>query len=127
MHPYPRKSVDSFKGTSVSSQPERYLSPNVLDKEYQSGTSVISAMASDTSRSPVSEQHNGCSSPTSCTTDMNSVNLSPAEKENEYMTSSSSPEEEKVPSQLATSSAASTLGSYLFMVKLSFECSVNHR
>ncbi|KAJ0106177.1 hypothetical protein Patl1_19506 [Pistacia atlantica] len=98
MHPYPRKSTDVLQGTPVSNQPERSPSTNVsvLDKDNQSPTSVLSPFASDTLGSAVSDQQNGCSSPTSCTTEMQSTNVLTAEKENEYVTSNSSPEEEKV-------------------------------
>ncbi|XVF53704.1 hypothetical protein PTKIN_Ptkin05aG0120300 [Pterospermum kingtungense] len=97
VHPYPRKSVDSFKGISPSSQSERCSSPNqfVREQDNKSPTSVLSAFASDAMQSAASEQQNGCSSPTSCTTNMQSVNRSPVEKENEYATSTSSAGEEK--------------------------------
>ncbi|XP_044467040.1 protein REVEILLE 7-like isoform X2 [Mangifera indica] len=98
MHPYPRKSTDLHKGTPVSSQPGRSPSTNVsvLDKDNQSPTSILSPFASDTLGSAISDQQNGCSSPTSCTTEMQSTNVLIAEKEHEYVTSNSSPEEEKV-------------------------------
>ncbi|XP_022767039.1 protein REVEILLE 7-like isoform X2 [Durio zibethinus] len=97
IHPYPRKSVDSFKGISSSSQYERSPSPNkfVREQDNKSPTSVLSAFASDAMGSAASEQQNGCSSPTSCTTNMQSINTSPVEKENDYVTSTSSAEEEK--------------------------------
>ncbi|KAH7549459.1 hypothetical protein JRO89_XS13G0035300 [Xanthoceras sorbifolium] len=118
VHPYPRKSVDSLKGSSGSIQPERTPSPNALVLDNQSPTSVLSAFASDTlasgvsdqqnqcsSPSGVSDQQNQCSSPTSCTTD------------NEYATSNSSPEEEKpsvLPTQLSASSTEEDLLSAKF-------------
>ncbi|TXG50955.1 hypothetical protein EZV62_023479 [Acer yangbiense] len=92
MHPYPRKSVDSFKGTSVSNQPDKTPSPKALDFDNRSPTSVLSAFVSDGLGSGVSDQQNGCSSPTSCTT------------ENEYVTFNSSCQEEKasvLPTQLS--------------------------
>ncbi|KAK0587558.1 hypothetical protein LWI29_024846 [Acer saccharum] len=95
MHPYPRKSVDSFKGTSVSNQPDKTSSPKALDFDNRSPTSVLSAFVSDGLGSGVSDQQNGCSSPTSCTT------------ENEYVTFNSSRQEEKasvLPTQLSGNS-----------------------
>lgn len=109
MHPYPRKSVDSFKGTSVSNQPDKTPSPKALDFDNRSPTSVLSAFVSDGSGSGVSDQQNGCSSPTSCTT------------ENEYGTFNSPRQDEKasvLPTQL---SGNSTWEDSLSMVKLSFE------
>ncbi|KAM7278607.1 hypothetical protein ACFE04_005741 [Oxalis oulophora] len=71
LHPYPRKSVDSLRGSSTPYQQERSPSPNLTSSEKNNGspTSVLSAVGS--------EKHNGCSSPTSCTTDVQSINLSP--------------------------------------------------
>jgi hypothetical protein len=98
MHPYPRKSADSLNGISVADQSERYLSTNslVAEKDTESPTSVLSAVGSDSVESAVSDQHNVCPSPISCTTDMHSINPSTVEKENEHMTSNSSVQEEKV-------------------------------
>ncbi|XVE55003.1 hypothetical protein DITRI_Ditri03aG0126200 [Diplodiscus trichospermus] len=92
IHPYPRKSVDSLKGISPSSQPESFPSSNkfVREQDNKSPTSVLSAFASDAMRSAASEQQDGCSSPTSCTTNMQSVNV---EKENDYARSTSSAQE----------------------------------
>ncbi|XVF09398.1 hypothetical protein REPUB_Repub07fG0089100 [Reevesia pubescens] len=97
IHPYPRKSVESFKGIPASPQPERSSSPNhfVAEQENKSPASVLSASASDAMGSAASDLQNGCSSPTSCTTYMQSINTSPVEKENDYATSNSSAEEEK--------------------------------
>ncbi|OMO95805.1 hypothetical protein CCACVL1_05237, partial [Corchorus capsularis] len=97
MHPYPRKSADLLKGMSPSSQPERSPSPNQFFKaqDNKSPTTVLSAFTSDAMGSAASEQQNGCSSPTSCTTNMQSVNTSPVEKDNDNATSNSSEEEEK--------------------------------
>ncbi|XVE57202.1 hypothetical protein DITRI_Ditri04bG0072600 [Diplodiscus trichospermus] len=97
IHPYPRKSVDLLKGVSASSQPEKSPSPNhfVTEEDNKSPASVLSAFASDAVGSTGSEPHNGCSSPTSCTTNMQSISASPFEKENDYVTSNSSAEEEK--------------------------------
>ncbi|KAG6752802.1 hypothetical protein POTOM_042840 [Populus tomentosa] len=94
-HPYPRKPVNVLEGTGASSQLERSPSPNssVSEKENQSPTSVLSALASDTFGSALSEPCNACSSPTSCTTDMHSISLSPSAKETEHGTSNSSGEE----------------------------------
>ncbi|KAJ6359264.1 hypothetical protein OIU76_000898 [Salix suchowensis] len=94
-HPYPRKLVDILEGTGASSQLERSPSPNssVSEKENQSPTSVLFALASDTLGSALSEPPNACSSPTSCTTDMHSISLSPSAKETEHGTSNSSGEE----------------------------------
>ncbi|KAK4843057.1 hypothetical protein QYF36_003348 [Acer negundo] len=92
MHPYPRKSVDSFKGTSAS---DKTPSPKALVFDNRSPTSVLSAFASDGLGSGVSDQQNGCSSPTSCTT------------ENEFVTFNSSRQEEKasvLPTQLSGNS-----------------------
>ncbi|KAJ4713607.1 protein REVEILLE 1 [Melia azedarach] len=119
MHPYPRKHVELLKGTSVSNQQERLQSSNALisDTDRQSPTSVLSPFASDTLGSAVSDQQNGCSSPTSCTTEMHSANLLPIEKENEYVTSNSSPEEEKVPTQSAQPAAGSNVDEMLSVSK----------
>ncbi|WRX19281.1 SANT/Myb domain - like 10 [Theobroma cacao] len=97
VHPYPRKSVDSLKGISPSSEPERSPSPSqfVREQDNKSPTSVLSALTSDATGSAASEQQNGCSSPTSCTTNMQSINTSPVEKDIDYATSNSSAEEEK--------------------------------
>ncbi|XVF12194.1 hypothetical protein REPUB_Repub08aG0093500 [Reevesia pubescens] len=91
IHPYPLKSVDSLKGVSASPQPERSPSPNhfVIEQDNKSSASVSDAMGSANS------QQNGCSSPMSCTTNIQSINISPVEKENDYATSNSSAEEEK--------------------------------
>ncbi|MBA0709005.1 hypothetical protein Golax_024078 [Gossypium laxum] len=43
----------------------------------------------------IEEQQKGCSSPTSCTTNLQSINTSPIEKENDYATSNLAVEEEK--------------------------------
>ncbi|CAK7327915.1 unnamed protein product [Dovyalis caffra] len=92
MHPYPRKPVDILEATLSSCQLERSPSPNssASEKENRSPTSVLSALGS-----VLSEQHNACSSPTSCTTDMHSISLSPNAKETEHVTSNSFGEEEK--------------------------------
>jgi hypothetical protein len=50
-------------------------------------------LASDTFGSALSEPCNACSSPTSCTTEMHSISLSPSAKETEHGTSNSSGEE----------------------------------
>ncbi|KAI5568642.1 hypothetical protein BDE02_12G027500 [Populus trichocarpa] len=94
-HPYPRKPVNVLEVTGASSQLERSPSPNssVSEKENQSPTSVLSALASDTFGSALSEPCNACSSPTSCTTEMHSISLSPSAKETEHGTSNSSGEE----------------------------------
>ncbi|KAG6753775.1 hypothetical protein POTOM_041773 [Populus tomentosa] len=94
-HPYPRKPVNVLEGTGASSQLERSpsLNSSVSEKENQSPTSVLSALASDTFGSALSEPCNACSSPTSCTTDMHSISLSPSAKETEHGTSNSSGEE----------------------------------
>ena len=96
-HPYPRKSVDIRKGTPASSQLDGSPSPNssASEKDNLSPTSVLSALASDTLGTALSEQHNACSSPTSCTTDMHSISLPPSVKEAEHLTSNSSREEDK--------------------------------
>ncbi|XP_040998659.1 protein REVEILLE 7-like isoform X1 [Juglans microcarpa x Juglans regia] len=98
-HPYPRKSVDSLNGISVTNQLERSPSPNLLvgEKDTKSPTSVLSAAGSDSLGSAVSEQLNPCSSPNSCTTDIHSSTSSPVEKENVHMTSNSTVQEEKDP------------------------------
>ncbi|KAG2664843.1 hypothetical protein I3760_16G102000 [Carya illinoinensis] len=98
-HPYPRKSVDSPNGISVTNELERSPSPNLLvgEKDTKSPTSVLSATGSDSLGSAVSEQLNACSSPNSCTTDMHSSTSSPVEKENVHMTSNSTVQEEKDP------------------------------
>ena len=98
LHPYPRKLVDSLNGISVADQSERSPSPNslVAEKYTESPTSVFSAVGSDALGSAVSEQHNVCPSPMSCTTDMHSIGLATVEKENEHMVVNSSVQEEKV-------------------------------
>ncbi|KAK8714604.1 hypothetical protein V6N13_041955 [Hibiscus sabdariffa] len=90
MHPYPRKSGASLKGTSPSSQPERSPSPNhfVSEQDKKSPSSVLSAFVSDAMGSSASEQPNRWSTPTSCnTTNIQSPNTSPVEKEDDYVTS----------------------------------------
>ncbi|GMI76590.1 hypothetical protein HRI_001328300 [Hibiscus trionum] len=93
VHPYPRKSVDSIKGKSPSAQPERLPSPNHFFREQdnKSPTSVLS----DAMWSSAMEQQKGCSPPTSCTTNLQSINTSPIEKETDHATSNLSTEEEK--------------------------------
>ncbi|PON63265.1 GAMYB transcription factor [Trema orientale] len=95
MHPYPRKSVHSLNGTSIINQPERSPSPNfaATDKGMKSPTSVLSSQGSDALGSAASDQHNRSPSSTSCTTDMQSISLSPSEKENDYLMSNSFAEE----------------------------------
>lgn len=104
MHPYPRKSVDFLKGTSVSNQPERSSSPNFSGGEEgtTSPTSVLSTLGSEAMDSPASDQHKSSPSSTLCTTDMHSPSLS-LEKENDYMTSNSSAEEGKGSSLISES------------------------
>ncbi|KAE8726566.1 Protein REVEILLE 7 [Hibiscus syriacus] len=90
MHPYPRKSVVPLKGISPSSQPEWSLSPNHLvpEQDNKSPSSVLSAFVFDAMGSSASEQPNRCSSPISCTTaNIQSLDASPVEKENDYVTS----------------------------------------
>ncbi|XP_054820924.1 protein REVEILLE 7-like isoform X2 [Prosopis cineraria] len=93
LHPYPRKSADSFKGHSNES--ERSPSPNMSAavKDTQSPTSVLSAFGSEAFGSAFSEQTNRCPSPNSCTTDIHSIHLSPVGKENDCITSISSEEQ----------------------------------
>ncbi|KAB2054833.1 hypothetical protein ES319_A12G282100v1 [Gossypium barbadense] len=89
-HPYPRKSVTAVKGISSLSQLERSLSPNhsVSEQDNKSPSSVLSPFVFDAMGSSASEQPNRCSSPTSCTTNIQSLNnTSPVEKENDYVTS----------------------------------------
>lgn len=126
VHPYPRKSVDTLK-TSVSNQEENFTSLNALvsDKDRQSPTSVLSAFNSDTLGCAPSDQQNGCSSPTSCTTEMHSVNLLPVEKEHEYVTSISFPKEKKVstlPAHLSASSNVEELMSVIEPQSKDSEC-----
>ncbi|XP_030940566.1 protein REVEILLE 7-like isoform X1 [Quercus lobata] len=98
LHPYPRKLADSLNGISVADQSERSPSPYslVAEKDTESPTSVFSAVGSDALGSGVSEQHNVCPSPMSCTTDMHSISLATVEKENEHMMVNSSVQEEKL-------------------------------
>ncbi|KAM6562903.1 hypothetical protein CsatB_022901 [Cannabis sativa] len=99
MHPYPRKFVESFNGTSVLNQLERSPSPNfaATDKGIKSPTSVLSSHGSDAVGYDASDhQHKRSPSSTSCTTDMQSISLSPSDKENCYLMSNSSAEE-KIP------------------------------
>ncbi|KAH1131260.1 hypothetical protein J1N35_002638 [Gossypium stocksii] len=93
VHPYPRKSVDLVKGKSPSSKPERSPSPNQFFREQdnKSPRSVLS----DAMGSSALEQQKACSSPTSCTTNLQSINTSPVEKETDYATSNLAAEEEK--------------------------------
>ncbi|GMI95328.1 EARLY-PHYTOCHROME-RESPONSIVE1, REVEILLE 7 [Hibiscus trionum] len=93
VHPYPRKSVDSLKGKSPSTQLERSPSPNQFFREQdsKSPTSVLS----DAMGSSALEQQKGCSSPTSCSTNLQSINAFPIEKETDHATSYLSTEEEK--------------------------------
>lgn len=111
LHPYPRKSVDSFKGQSIPNEPEKYPSTNLsaAEKDSQSPTSVLSAFGSEAFGSAFSEQTNRCLSPNSCTTDIHSVSLSPVEKENDCMTSNPSEEEDKGSLASAPLSAGSNL------------------
>ncbi|TKY44895.1 REVEILLE 7 [Spatholobus suberectus] len=97
LHPYPRKSVDSFKGHTIPNETEISPSSNLLvaEKDTPSPTSVLSIVGSEAFGSAFSEQINRCLSPNSCTTDIHSVSLSPIEKENDCMTSKASEEEEK--------------------------------
>ncbi|KAJ7975332.1 Protein REVEILLE 7 [Quillaja saponaria] len=97
LHPYPRKSADSLKGNSVSSDPEISVCPNLLrgENDTQSPSSILSTPGSDAFGSAFSEQTNRSPSPNSCTTNMRSVSLPPVEKEDGYITSNSSEEEEK--------------------------------
>ncbi|CAJ1952247.1 unnamed protein product [Sphenostylis stenocarpa] len=99
LHPYPRKSVDAFKGHTIPNETETSQSMNLLvaEKDTQSPTSVLSTVGSEAFGSAFSEQNNRCLSPNSCTTDIHSVSLSPVEKENDCMTSKVSEEEEKEP------------------------------
>ncbi|KAM7266520.1 hypothetical protein ACFE04_004417 [Oxalis oulophora] len=71
MHPYPRKSVDTLRVASNPNHTDRSPWPNLLtasEKNNGSPTSAFSAAASEMFESVFSEQHNGCSSPTSCFT-----------------------------------------------------------
>ncbi|MED6137737.1 ER-phagy receptor 1 [Stylosanthes scabra] len=97
LHPYPRKSANSFKKHTISNEPEKSPSPNLssVGKDSQSPTSVLSAFGSEAFGSAFSEQTNRCLSPNSCTTDIHSISLSPIEKENDCMTSKPSEEEDK--------------------------------
>ncbi|GLT40084.1 hypothetical protein SLA2020_142420 [Shorea laevis] len=115
MHPYPRKCVDSPKGTSLATQPDPSSIELMREQEIKSPTSVLSAFASDVSGSAVLEQQNACSSPTSCTTNIQSMNISLLEKESEYVTSNSSAEEEKVSLSSVQASAHSALEDFLCM------------
>ncbi|KAJ8771968.1 hypothetical protein K2173_027145 [Erythroxylum novogranatense] len=110
MHPYPRKSVDVVKEKLISSQLERFPSPNlkVSEMDNQSPTSVLSAVALDCLETAVSEQQIRCSSPTSCTTDLLSNGLSPIEKDR-METSNSPVEQDKRSYSLAQSSSGSFL------------------
>ncbi|QCD92404.1 protein REVEILLE 7-like isoform X2 [Vigna unguiculata] len=97
LHPYPRKSLDAFKGHTIPNETETSQSTNLLvaEKDTPSPTSVLSTVGSEAFGSAFSEQNNRCLSPNSCTTDIHSVSLSPVEKENDCMTSKASEEEEK--------------------------------
>ncbi|RDY07376.1 Protein REVEILLE 7, partial [Mucuna pruriens] len=97
LHPYPRKSVDSFKGHTIPNETEISPSTNlsVAEKDTPSPTSVLSTVGSEAFGSAFSEQTNRCLSPNSCTTDIRSVSLSPVEKENDCMTSKASEDVEK--------------------------------
>ncbi|KAG5007464.1 hypothetical protein AAZX31_09G151600 [Glycine max] len=97
LHPYPRKSVNSFRGPTIPNETEISPSTNLLvaEKDTPSPTSVLSTVGSEAFGSQFSEQTNRCLSPNSCTTDIHSVSLSPVEKENDCMTSKESEEEEK--------------------------------
>lgn len=95
LHPYPRKSVDSFKGQLVPNESETSPSINlsVAENDTQSPTSVLGSEAFGSAA--FSEQTNRCLSPNSCTTEIHPVSLSPVEKENDCQTSKPSEEEEK--------------------------------
>ncbi|KAK7380126.1 hypothetical protein VNO78_32554 [Psophocarpus tetragonolobus] len=98
LHPYPRKSVDSFKGHTIPNETEVSPSTNLLiaEKDTPSPTSVLSTGGSEAfGPAAFSEQTNRCLSPNSCTTDIYSVSLTPVEKENDCMTSNSKASEEE--------------------------------
>ncbi|CAN1265766.1 Protein REVEILLE 7 [Linum perenne] len=89
LHPYPRKCTD----VASNNQFERSQSPNLLsmEKENHSPTSVLSTVASELLESPVSEMQHGCSSLTSCTSDVQSFGLLPIEKDSSEPIGSDSP------------------------------------
>lgn len=97
MHPYPRKSIDFLKAPSVSNQLERSSSPNfsVGEEGTNSPTSVLSTLGSEALGFPASDRHKSSPSSTLCSTDTQSTSLSPFEKENDYISSNSSAEEQK--------------------------------
>ncbi|KAL5545165.1 hypothetical protein UlMin_008949 [Ulmus minor] len=99
MRPYPRKSADSFNGTSVSIQPERSMSPtySAPEKGTKSPTSVLSKDGSDALGFAPLDQLNRSPSSASCTTDNQSISLSPSEKESDYLMYSSAEEEKTRP------------------------------
>ncbi|KAL1214316.1 Protein REVEILLE 7 [Cardamine amara subsp. amara] len=74
-HPYPRKSTVQY-----SQSPSSNLS--AMEKGTKSPTSVLSPFASE-------DQNNGCSSPNSCTSDIQSI-----DKKNDYATSKQSLKED---------------------------------
>ncbi|KAL1318202.1 protein REVEILLE 7 isoform X2 [Arachis ipaensis] len=115
LHPYPRKLANSFKRHSRPNEPEKSPSPNLssAEKDSQSPTSVLSAFGSEAFGSAFSEHTNRCLSPNSCTTDIQSINLSPIEKENDCMTSKPSKEEDKTP--LASAALSISSQPYLHM------------
>ena len=70
LHPYPRKSNGTPKGTTKSYELDQSPSPNssVADKDIQSPISVLSSIGSGRSKSPTSENQSRCGSPNSCAT-----------------------------------------------------------
>ncbi|MBA0757273.1 hypothetical protein Gotri_020380, partial [Gossypium trilobum] len=64
------------------------------------------------------EQQKGCSSPTSCTTNLQSINTSPVEKETDYATSNLAAEEEKPSLSSVKIFGQSDAENILSMVKL---------
>ncbi|KAL6493458.1 ER-phagy receptor 1 [Orobanche gracilis] len=82
LHPYPRKSKTTYSINTkvvISHQVEGSAEESVSGRENCSPTSVLSALGSNNSESPVFENHNSRLSPTSFATD--------AAHENEHATS----------------------------------------
>ncbi|XP_011086968.1 protein REVEILLE 2 isoform X1 [Sesamum indicum] len=97
LHPYPRKFVDPVnREITVPNRLEISHSPDasVPEKDNLSPTSVLSVVGSDTLESTVAEMHESCLSPASCSIDAPSTCSLLPERDDEYITSEISANEE---------------------------------
>ncbi|KAL1214317.1 Protein REVEILLE 7 [Cardamine amara subsp. amara] len=100
-HPYPRKSTVQY-----SQSPSSNLS--AMEKGTKSPTSVLSPFASE-------DQNNGCSSPNSCTSDIQSI-----DKKNDYATSKQSLKE-------YAAIASTPISSFTLFGKIVFVAEESHK